>query len=338
MRRKPLFAPVLALLSLGLVAAPAHLGVRPAAAAVDDPSSTPTESTARINGQVVRDPATAQRLIDAYWTPERMRSATVWNPAGVVDDAALEQRDRPGNVGRPEIAARPTGPRGAGGSSTSPTARAVTTSPGVGKVFFRKAGGGNFVCSGSTINNPTGNVVSTAAHCIHGGKGGADHENWMYAPLYDNGATPYGKWPAKAFHATQGWTRHSYHWWDFAFVNVWPVNGARLVDTTGGNGISFNQSKSIAVTALAYPSAAPYDGRKQIACAATMHWAAAAQVKISCGLTPGASGGPMVQNYDNTVRFGFTNSVVAYVWGERNYGPYFDSDVRTVYNRAKDKA
>jgi hypothetical protein len=33
-----------------------------------------------------------------------------------------------------------------------------------------------------------------------------------------------------------------------------------------------------------------------------------------------------------------TNSVVAYVWGDRNYGPYFDSDVRTVYHRAKDKA
>ncbi|MET0422493.1 MAG: hypothetical protein ABW046_01370 [Actinoplanes sp.] len=298
----------------------------------DEPSSTVVESTALINGRVVRDAATAQRLLDAYWTPERMRAAVPWNPAGVVDDAALEQRDRPGNVGRPDTPARPTGPTNPG-----PVGRAVNSSPGVGKVFFSKAGGGNFVCSGSTINNPTGNVVSTAAHCIHGGKGGSDHQNWMYAPLYNNGATPYGKWPAKFFHATTGWTKHSYHWWDFAFVNVWPVDGLRLVSRTGGNGISFNQSKTIPVTVLAYPSAAPYDGTKQIFCQADLHWAAAAQVKVFCGLTPGASGGAMFQNYDNDARFGFTNTVVAYVWNDRNYGPYFDSDVRTVYHRAKDK-
>jgi V8-like Glu-specific endopeptidase len=328
-----LFASVVVLVSLGLGVAPAS-----AAGAASESSSTPTESTARINGQVVRDAATAQRLIEAYWTPERMRSAIPWNPEGVVDDAQLEQRDRPGNVGRPETDARPAGPSAAGGAPAGVAPKAVNTSPGVGKVFFSKAGGGNYVCSGSTINNPTRNVVSTAAHCIHGGKGGTDHENWMYAPLYHNGSTPHGKWPAKYFHATQGWTKHSYHWWDFAFVNVWPVGGVRLVEKTGGNGISFNQSKQIKVTALAYPSAAPYDGTKQIYCQADMHWAAAAQVKIFCGLTPGASGGPMFQNYDNNIRFGFTNSVVAYVWGSRNYGPYFDSDVRTVYNRAKNKA
>jgi len=273
--------------------------------AAEEPSSTVVESAALINGRVVRDAATAQRLLDAYWTPERMRSAVPWNPAGIVDDAALEQRDRPGNVGRPDTAARPAGP----------------TSPGP---------------AGPT--GPSRNVVSTAAHCIHGGKGGSDHQNWMYAPLYNNGSTPHGKWPAKFFHATVGWTKHSYHWWDFAFVNVWPADGLRLVDRTGGNGISFNQSKTIPVTVLAYPSAAPYDGTKQIYCQAALHWAAAAQVKVFCGLTPGASGGAMFQNYDNDARFGFTNSVVAYVWNSRNYGPYFDSDVRTVYNRAKDKA
>lgn len=328
MRRKPLVTPLVVLLSLGLCVSPAAAApARPTTAVV--PSSTPVESVAKINGRVVRDAATAQRLIDAYWTPERMRAATPVTPPRIIDDVALERRDRPGNVGRPQTAARPVGPSTAG--------RAVNTSPGVGKVFFTKSNGKSYVCSGSTLNNATRNLISTAAHCIHGGKGGTDHENWMYAPLYDAGKTPHGKWPAKYFHATQGWTKHSYNWWDFAFVNVWPVNGVRLVEKTGGNGISFNQSKSIGVTVLAYPSQAPYDGQKQIYCKADLHWAAAAQVKVFCGMTPGASGGPMLQNYDNTVRFGFTNSVVAYVWKTRNYGPYFDSDVLTVYNRAKDK-
>ncbi|WP_203791149.1 trypsin-like serine peptidase [Paractinoplanes rishiriensis] len=318
---------VVMVVGLGLAVSPARAG-----AVVADPSKTPIEAVAKINGQVVRDAATAQRLIDAYWTPERMRSAIPWNPEGVIDDPELERRDRPGNVGSPATDARPVAP------PPGATARTVNSSPGVGKVFFTKPGGGHYVCSGSTINNPTRNVVSTAAHCIHGGKNGVNHENWMYAPLYNDGATPHGKWPAKLFHATKGWTEHSYHWWDFAFVNVWPVNGKRLVEKTGGNGISFNQSKTIPVTVLAYPSAAPYDGKKQIYCKTNLHWAAAAQVKVFCGLTPGASGGPIFQNYDNAIRFGFTNSVVAYVWGQRNYGPYFDSDVRTVYDRAKNKA
>lgn len=323
MRRRALLTS-LALVLSAAPSAPAH------AAAVTDPSSTPVEAAALIDGKAVRDAATAQRLIDAYWTPERMRSAIPLRPDGVVDDAELERKDRPGNVaGGPVTDARPVAPPAG--------ARSVSTSPGVGKVFFTKAGGGNYVCSGSTINNPTRNVVSTAAHCIHGGKNGQNHQNWMYAPLYHDGATPHGKWPAKLFHATKGWTNHSYHWWDFAFVNVWPVDGVRLVEKTGGNGISFNQGKTIPVTALAYPAETPYDGTKQIYCKTNLHWAAAAQVKIFCGLTGGASGGPIFQNYDNAVRFGFTNSVVAYVWGNRNYGPYFDSDVRTVYFRAKDK-
>ncbi len=330
MTRKLLAVPLVALLALG------H-SPGPAGAAATGPSSAPVESVALINGQVIRDAATAQRLIDAYWTPERMRTAVPVPAPRVIDDAALERRDRPGNTGRPQTAVRPVAPSAAGGAPAG-RPRAVNPSPGVGKVFFRKSDGKNYVCSGSTLNNETRNLVSTAAHCIHGGKGGTDHQNWMYAPLYAAGKTPHGKFPAKYFHATRGWTEHSYNWWDFAFVNVWPVGGVRLVDKTGGNGISFNQSKSIGVTVLAYPAQAPYDGQQQVSCVAGLHWAAAAQVKVFCGLTPGASGGPMFQGYDNAVRFGFTNSVVAYVWKTRNYGPYFDSDVLTVFNRARNKA
>ncbi|WP_433721111.1 trypsin-like serine peptidase [Actinoplanes sp. CA-051413] len=323
-----LAVPLAVLLVLGV-------GAGPAGAAAVSPSSEPVESAALINGRVVRDAATAQRLIDAYWTPERMRTAIAVPDPRVIEDPALEQRDRPGNVGRPQTAVRPAGPSAAGG--TRSTGRAVNPSAGVGKVFFTKSDGKNYVCSGSTLNNETRNLVSTAAHCIHGGKGGVNHENWMYAPLYAAGKTPYGKFAAKWFHATKGWTQHSYHWWDFAFVNVWPLAGVRLVDKTGGNGISFNQSKSIPVTVLAYPSKAPYDGQKQVSCVTSLQWAAAAQVKVFCGLTPGASGGPMFQNFDPTIGFGFTNTVVAYVWKSRNYGPYFDSDVLTVFNRARNK-
>ena len=310
----------------------------PATAADTGPSSTPVSSAALINGQQARDAATAQRLVEAYWTPERMASAVQEPEPPVIEDPALEARDRPGNVGSPETPTRPTGPSTAAGATPAVPERAVNSSPGVGKIFFTKANGTNAVCSGSTINSESRNVVSTAAHCIHGGKNGQNHQNWVYVPLYDSGKAPLGIWPAKYLHATQGWTKHSYNWWDFAFVNVWPVDGVRLVEKTGGNGISFNQSKTIDVTVLAYPAEPPYNGKQQHFCLASLHWAAAGQVKVFCGFTGGASGGPMLQNYDNSLRFGFTNTVVAYQWKQRNYGPYFDSDVLNVFNKARNKA
>ncbi|WP_424185067.1 trypsin-like serine peptidase [Actinokineospora sp. G85] len=320
--------PVVALLAVCLAAAPAQ-------AAVDVPSSTVVEMAALINGQVVEDDAVAQRLIDGYWTPERMRAAEPVAEPEIVDNPELERLDHPDNVGPEEVASVPVGPLTAARSAGT---QSVALSPGAGKVFFRDPVTlKNFVCSGSTINSSAKNVVSTAAHCIHSGKNGHQYDNWMYAPGYHDGVAHLGKFSAKYYHATKGWTSHSYNWWDFAFVNVRKLDGVNLVHKTGGNGILVNSSKQNAVTVLAYPGTNPYDGTDQIYCQANMHWAAAAQVKVYCGLPGGASGGPMIHQYSNAVKFGNVNGVVAYVWNTKNYSPYFDSYVLNVFNTAKDK-
>jgi len=330
---------VLALLGTALAGGPAQAG-GPASAGPDGAAQAAARAATRqvaaghavIAGRRVTDARTAQRLIEAYWTPARMRAAVPVDKPAPADRTARERADRPGRVGRAHAAAQPIGPR-----TTSPTRQAVNASPGVGKVFFT-ANGKNYVCSGSTVNNPAKNLVSTAGHCVHGGKGGTWHSNWAYVPGYRDGSAPFGVWAAKEFTSVKGWTKWSFSWWDFAFVTMWTNNGQKLVHRTGGHGISFNYPKNIPITLLAYPSAAPFTGQVQIYCQGSMYPKGVQQVGFTCLMTKGSSGGPFLRAYDNTLRFGYVNSNIAHGPDDKSYGPYFDDDVAHIYAVAKHKS
>ena len=103
-------------------------------------------------------------------------------------------------------------------------------------------------------------------------------------------------------------------------------------------GDQFNYGKWISVTLLAYPAAAPFDGGWMQYCQGSMYPFGFTQVGFNCLLTGGASGGPFLRAWNNTIKFGYTNSVIAHGPDDKNYGPYFDSDVRNIYNVAKNKA
>lgn len=328
MRTHTLLAtPLVALLALAFATAPAQ-------AATTEPSNSMAEGVSMIQGQMVSNPVSAKILIEAYWTPERMRAARPVEKPLPIEDPALELRDRPGRVGTPRSAAVPAGPETSGTQGI----QAVNASPGVGKVFFTDSDGDDWVCSGSTINNPTKNMVSTAGHCVHEGDGGEWMENWAYVPLYNYGAAPHGVWAAKSFTSVKGWTKWGYSWWDFGFATMWTNNGVKLVHKTGGQGISFNYGKWISVTLLAYPSAAPFDGGWMQYCQGSMYPKGFQQVGFNCLLTGGASGGPFLRAWDNDLKFGYTNSVIAWGPDDKNFGPYFDNDVLDIYNAAKNKS
>ncbi len=64
-----------------------------------------------------------------------------------------------------------------------PTALYGTTSTlfpyrAIGKIFYTKSDGQNYVCSGSSIG---GRAVLTAGHCVSDGKG-KFHTNWVFIP------------------------------------------------------------------------------------------------------------------------------------------------------------
>jgi V8-like Glu-specific endopeptidase len=327
--RKHFAAVALATLALAVTASPS------AAATVIPPSKTIDSGPALIHGRQVTDPDQAQALVTAYWTPERMRAAV---PADepLPGDPALERIDRPGNVGEPRDGARPAAPT-LTLSGAPVSTMALNLTKGVGRVFFTNAKGEDKSCSGSTINNPSGNMVSTAGHCVHGGKKSDWHDNWIYVPGYHNGSWSEGIWSAYWYTSPDGWTKKSYDWWDFAFVNVHKLNGKKLVQVAGGNGISYNYSKWSSTVLMGYPADPPYDGSDQYHCQGSMYPHLFAQVGFNCFLTGGASGGPFFRGYDNNLRLGFTSSVISHGPDDKNYGPYFDNDVHDFYSAAKNK-
>ncbi|SCL34412.1 hypothetical protein GA0074692_3825 [Micromonospora pallida] len=332
-RDRVIAAGVAVLCGLGVAAPPVRAEV-----ASTETSATVDTADARFHDRPIADAETAQRLADEYWTPERMRAATPLDMPAGGEVMPGEEADRPGRIGPPRTGAEPAGPRAAAPSGGAQT-QSVNASPGVGKVFFSsKVTGEDFQCSAAAVNNPTANLVATAGHCVHPGDGSNNwYINWVYVPLYNDGPTPkpYGTWAARTFTSVEGWTKWNYLWWDFAFVTMYPRNGQKLVHQTGGNGISFNQSKTIPILLLGYPGLPPYDGQIQHYCQGTMQVAGAQRVKLPCPMSKGASGGPFLRQYDNTLRYGFVNSVISYQFSGNLYGPYFEEDVADIYDSVK---
>jgi len=336
---------------LAVVCGLALLGA-PAQASETDPSRTVESAVATFHGRPISDPDTAHALATAYWTPARMRAATPVEPPENVETPEREAADRPGRVGEPRTGAEPAAPRTSGpqsldrqaptrstatppGAVASRTAsQSVSASPGVGRIFFTDANGGDHSCSGAAVNNPTANMVATAGHCVHPGDNSTWFTNWVYVPYYDYGYDPYGMWTAKNFTSVKGWTKWGFVWWDFAFVTMHPLQGKKLVHVTGGQGISFNFPKQLSVTLLGYPGLPPYDGGWQHYCQGTTV-ALAQRIGLDCPMTKGASGGPFLRAYDNSTGYGFVNTVISHRFGAKLYGPYFEEDVADVYDMAK---
>ena len=77
-----------------------------------------------------------------------------------------------------------------------------------GKVFLTVVGGsapGDYVCSGTAIASNNRSVVWSAGHCVFDTEGGGYATNWIFAPGYKNGATPFGKWVATKLSSTKEW-------------------------------------------------------------------------------------------------------------------------------------
>lgn len=150
--------------------------------------------------------------------------------------------------------------------SSGQQTRNVVVPETTGKVFFTYKGK-DYVCSGASINSASKNVVSTAGHCVHGGKGEGWHTNIVFAPGYYNGSSDSGLWNWKTAHTFQGWTNSSDFSRDQAFFTVHPRNGRNLVDTVGGNGLSYNYSHNqIRVRIWGWPEGHPYDGTTPYYC------------------------------------------------------------------------
>lgn len=192
-----------------------------------------------------------------------------------------------------------------------------------GKIFFDSPEG-SMVCSGTVVTDPANpgksNLVWTAGHCVHGGKGGGWYRNIEFVPAYnDNGkdlaaqpageeeVVPYGHWWAE-------WAQTSAEWinegassggaaasYDFAVLKVVPKDGGKSLEETVGNALPvwFNAPRGTlgaGVGAYGYPAGAPFDGQIMYHCddnptRLSIDQAAPTMLRIGCTMTGGSSGG-----------------------------------------------
>ncbi|MEV7418220.1 trypsin-like peptidase domain-containing protein [Streptomyces sp. NPDC089919] len=258
----------------------------------------------------------------AYWTPERMRDAI---PLDRLSD-------------RPDPGARSAGPTGRPGSTpaarpaaAAPRSILVNESAAVGKVFFRDPSDGlNYVCSASALNSDSKQLLITAGHCVHEGRGGTWMQNWTYVPRYRSGARPLGTFAAKQFRAFNSWMSDSDLNRDVAMVTTWPLNGNKVVNVTGGHGLSWNYSRNQAVTVLGYPGNNA-GGEIQWWCQGTTQQVSVfdGKIQIKCNFGGGSSGGPWLREYNDANGLGAVNGVTSTVNSDGwNKSSYFDDAVK----------
>lgn len=266
--------------------------------------------------------------VESYWTPQRLASATP--------------------VGGPKASAPATGPAASPSpqmgersvtAQSTPKSTAFGGIPTVGAVFFNN-GQGNHYCTASVIHSYSKSLLLTAAHCIHGGKGGGYAHNVAFVPKFDSGKRPYGIWSAKVLTVEKGWASSSDPDLDFGYIAVYPKNGKRIEQVVGYNKLATDEGAGNWVNVAGYPSRT----NRPIYCKTKTVKAFKYQIRMDCsGFYGGTSGSPWMLWYSSKTHTGYVNGVIGgYQEGGstswRSYSPYFDKDVYNLRAAADKRA
>ncbi|UQA98014.1 peptidase [Streptomyces halobius] len=289
--------------------------------------------------------AGSQSRLVSFWTAERMRSAP---PLDLLPSPELSTSPpSPGALSKAvrrgaERLVKPTLPKLPQTPSTIPEAGGPWTGGGAvvktaGRVFFTYQGR-QASCSGNAVTSENKSTVITAGHCVK--MDGAWHKDWVFVPGYHDGQAPYGKWAATTTLATPQWTASEDINFDVGAAVVGPLDGKKLTDVVGGQGLAFNTGYRKEMYAFGYPAADPYDGSKLIYCSGTT-------IKdpllsddhgLSCNMTGGSSGGPWFTSFDESTGTGLQSSVNSFGYQflpDTMFGPYFGDDAKDLYDKAQ---
>lgn len=217
----------------------------------------------------------------------------------------------------------------------TPTAEPAKFTKRVGALFSHDTKGDHF-CTASAVDSPSRNMLVTAAHCIHDGKGGSYRSDLVFVPGYKNGSTPYGVWKVRSLIVDTRWSGGSDPDMDVGFVTLEPLDGKNITDVLGANLLGINEGFENVVRVTGYPSNAD----ASITCVNKSTKQDTYQMRFACGgYFPGTSGSPWITNYDQKTG---TGDVVGVIGGyeaggdvdQVSYSPYFDDDVRKLYESA----
>ncbi|MFF8012806.1 trypsin-like serine peptidase [Streptomyces sp. NPDC007929] len=311
-------AGVAALLATGVTAAPAS--------AAPDPGVT--------------TPSARERAL-AFWTPQRMREAT---PLDLLTVDRSDVRTPAPREGKPAVVA-PSAPASAAAAvgplafphSGGPWSGGGAVTKTAGRVFFSYQGR-TASCSGNAVTSANKSTVITAGHCVK--LEGAWHTNWVFVPGYHDGQRPYGTWTASKTLSTPQWTASEDINYDIGAAVVAPLDGQKLTDVVGGQGLAFNTGYNKAMYSFGFPAAAPYDGEKFIYCSGntTRDFLLSKDHGLTCNMTGGSSGGPWFTQFSETTGTGLQSSVNSFKYNflpNAMYGPYFGADAQNLYQSAQ---
>jgi hypothetical protein len=326
------------------------------------------------DGAVVESLAPSHQGPWAHWTRERLEEAeplpiiTLPEPAEAAQ--AAEPSVEPEPTAAPSEATSSIAPEGASTAALDARVAARTAAiEGVevaaaestlfpnsanGKLFgtyevrigaheFKKE---DYVCSGSVVNTPNGNVVLTAGHCaIDPETGTKTNSEMIFIPGYRNGTAPYGAWPAEFFTTTETWKNTAKEGsrpnegGDVAFIGLSNNSEGKSVEKVVGSlGIGFDQVCNQSYTQFGYPAEAPYSG--ELLYSHTTGYAGAdtegafspVPMKIASDFTRGASGGPWAVGVGSGAPT--VLSLTAYGYANQPgylYGPYFGEAAKKAY-------
>ncbi len=261
--------------------------------------------------------------VSAYWTKDRMRNAI------------------PRDVVRTNGAHATAGKPGGGSSWTRlavPTPYSGTDRDN-GKVFFTMSGV-NYVCSGTSVAATTGlSLVWTAGHCVHEGPG-SYATNFMFAPAYIDGTSPYGKWAATALQTTTQWASSGDFTYDVGAARVVPGAGAppntTLANIQAPRSMAFNYGVTVNSTrfkSYGYPAAGRFNGQRMYMCDSAVvrrdGSGSTAPMGIGCDMTGGSSGGGWINSA------GAVGSVNSYGYSSLKnvmHGPYQGTVAQSLYD------
>ncbi|TJZ56099.1 peptidase [Streptomyces piniterrae] len=278
----------------------------------------------------------SQSRLASFWTAERMRSATPLDllpvKAGAVSETVRRGAER---LVKPTLPKLPKVPsvREAGGPWTKGGAVVKTA----GRVFFTYQGR-QASCSGDAVTSANKSTIITAGHCVK--LKGAWHKDWVFVPAYHDGQAPYGKWAATKTLSTPQWTASEDINYDVGAAVVGPLDGKKLTDVVGGQGLAFNTGYNKQMYAFGYPAADPYDGKKLIYCSGTTikDPLLSKDHGLSCNMTGGSSGGPWFTSFDESTGTGLQSSVNSFGYQflpNTMFGPYFGDDAKNLYEKAQ---
>lgn len=285
-----------------------------------------------VAGHILDDTKQEQKKTLAYWTKERMRSATPALPSLLPGQQLLDPAAVPGVT-----QTAPKQNRNVGNGSSKPYTAGGAVVRTVGKVFFTLASR-DFVCSATSVNSGNKDTLVTAGHCLNNGPG-EYAKNWVFVPAYDgnSGAEPYGRWTARQLFAPAEFSQRGNLNFDFGYAVLNTNNGKHIADAVGTQSIAFNTARGQNVHSFGYPALAPFNGRTLYACQdqARQDTHGGTGQGIDCDMTEGSSGGPWFTSFNNGT--GTVTSVNSFSYTDSPsvmYGPYLGDAAAALYRAA----